>query len=470
MKRRNFIIILGAFLSACAGTRKEPPADAAVAAPAAWRSSISGNGTTLQADWWKSFDDATLTALVEEALTHSDDIALAATRVQQARAEFRYTQAQRLPNVRLAAEGGRDRDVNPGFGIAEEQAAGEVLVEASFDTDLFGRLKAGSEAARSALLATQDAQYTVRLSVAASAANGYFTLLALDNRLTIVRETVKVRRDELRVEQRRFDTGYSNALDLTRAQAELAATEQLVPTLELGIAKTENGLSILLGRSPGQIARGSTFDKLLLPDIPVVLPSTLLRCRPDIAASEARLAATDHALDASRAAFLPDIQLGISAGYVGSTLVDTSPVKIWSIGTSILAPLFDAGRLQSQQEVANAQRDEAAFAYRKAVLEAFREVEDDMAAVARNREQFEALSRERDILARSLKLATRRYREGYANYLDQLDAQRNLLSSELSLVQSRLDRFNAAVSLIQALGGGWSPDTMARSPDERHNG
>ena len=469
MKRRRFILAIAASLASCAGERKAAPPDAAVQAPAAWRAPISSTAVPLQADWWRSFDDTALNSLVEEALSHSDDIALAAVRVQEARAQFRYAQAQRMPDVRLAAEGGRDRDVNPGFGIAEEQSAGEVLLEASFDVDLFGRLKAGSQAARSALLATLDAQYTVRLGVAASVANGYFTLLALDNRLTIVRETVKVRRDELRVEQRRYDTGYSNALDLTRAQAELAATEQLVPTLELGIAKTENGLSILLGRSPGPITRGSAFDKLPLPDAPVGLPSTLLRSRPDIAAAEARLAATDHALDASRAAFLPDIQLGISAGYVGSTLVDTSPVKIWSLGTSILAPLFDAGRLQSQQDSANAQRDEAAFAYRKTVLQAFREVEDDMTAVARSREQYEALARQRDILARSLTLATRRYREGYANYLDQLDAQRNLLTSELSLVQSRLDRFNAAVSLIQALGGGWLPDTVARSSGEKHN-
>jgi len=252
-------------------------------------------------------------------------------------------------------------------------------------------------------------------------------------------------------------------LDLTRAQAELAATEQLVPDLELAIAKTENGLSILLGRAPGSIVRGGHFDRLSLPDVPVSLPSVLLRSRPDIAAAEARLAATDHTLDAARAAFLPDIQLAVSGGLAGSTLVNASPVGIWSIGGSILAPIFDAGRLQAQQDAAIARRDEAAFAYRKTTLQAFREVEDDLAAVAKNRQQFDLLTQERDVLARTFQLATRRYREGYASYLDQLDAQRNLLSSELALVQSRLDRFNAAVNLCQALGGGWSPNVQELS-------
>jgi NodT family efflux transporter outer membrane factor (OMF) lipoprotein len=462
MERRNFLVLLTASLAACAGVRRAAPPEAAVQAPPAWRAAPSGGGA-LQPRWWEAFGDPTLNALVAEALSGSDDIALAAVRVREARAQLGYAQAQRLPNVQAALEGGRDRHVNPGFGIAEQQNAGEGLVQASFDVDLFGRLRAASEAARSSLLATQDAQDTVRLGVAATVVSAYFALLAFDARLAIVRQTLKVRADELHVEQRRYGAGYSTALDLARAQAEVEATGQLVAPLELGIAKAENGLSVVLGRLPGPIARGAALDLHRLPEIPVTLPSALVRGRPDIAAAEARLAATDHALDAARAAFLPDIRLAASGGFVGSTLVDTSPVRIWSIGSSILAPLYDAGRLKSQQDAATAQRDEAAFAYRSTALQAFREVEDNLTATTRYRQQYEALSRERDALARAFSLATRRYREGYANYLDQLDAQRNLLSSELSLVQVRLDRFNAAVSLIQALGGGWTPDVGAQA-------
>lgn len=465
MKRRNFIIALGAALAACAGPRRDAPAEAKVAAPQAWRNGSPAVEATLKLDWWQAFGDATLNALVAQALAHNDDIAIAALNVEQARAELHLAQAQRMPNVQLALEGGRDREVNPGFGIPEEQAAGEGLIQAGYDLDLFGRLKSASKAARASLLATEDARQTVRLGVAATVVSGYFNLLALDARLDIVQQTLKIRRDELHVEQRRFDAGYSTALDLTRAQAELESTAQLVPTLELGITKNENGLSILLGSMPGPVARGTGFKQHSLPEVPLSLPATLLRSRPDVAAAEARLAATDHALDAARAAFMPDIRLAATGGYVGSTLVDASPVQVWSLGSSILTPLFDAGRLRSQQDAATARRDEAAFAYRKTALQAFREVEDNLAATTRYREQYEALSRERDIVERSFKLATRRYREGYASYLDQLDAQRNLLSAELSLVQSRLDRFNATISLIQALGGGWAPDAAAATAE-----
>ena len=459
MTRQPLLVIAVTLaLTGCAGVRKDAPAEAAVQTPASWRESAVAAGPALPNDWWAAFGDPVLNALVEEGLAHSDDIAAAAMRVEQARAQFHLAQAQRLPNVRLTVEGGRDRDVNPGFGFPEQQTAHQELVEASFDTDLFGRLRASSAAARSALLASEDARDAIRLSVAASVASGYLTLLALDARLSVVEETLAVRRDELHVERRRFDAGYSSQLELTQAEAEVAATEELIPSTKLAIAREENGLSELVGRSPGAIARGVEFESLKLPDVPVALPSTLLRARPDLAAAEAKLAASDHSLDAARAAFLPNIELGATFGSTGSTLVDVSPVTIWSIGASILAPLFDAGRLDAQQDAATALRDEAAFAYRKAVLQAFREVEDALTTVSHLAEEDAALSRERDVLTHTLSIATKRYREGYSSHLDQLDAQRNLLSVRLSLVQSRLSRLDATVKLCEALGGGWTPE------------
>jgi multidrug efflux system outer membrane protein len=456
MTTRPLVVALSIALAGCAGVRKDAPPESAVQAPAAWRTPAT-NGPALSTTWWTTFGDETLNRLVEEALARSDDVALAATRVQEARAQFHFAQAQRLPSVALSVVGGRDRDVNPGFGVSEEQTAGEGLIEAGFDVDLFGRLKAGSQAARSGLLASEYARDTVRLGVATSVVNGYLTLLALDARFDILKRTLTVRQNELHVEEKRFAAGYSNRLDLAQAQTELEATEQLIPATALAIARQEDGLSILVGQAPGDIARGLGFDKVTLPAIPASLPATVLRSRPDLAAAEARLAATDHNLDAARAAFLPDIQLAISAGQVRSTLTQTSPIGIWSLGGSILAPIFESGRLEAQQNAAVAQRDEAAFAYRKAALQAFREVEDDLAALARDAEQDEALDREHGTVERVFHIATQRYREGYSSHLDQLDAQRNLLSVELALVQSRLDRLNAAASLFQALGGGWTP-------------
>ena len=464
MTTRPLCVALSIALVGCAGVRKEAPPEAAVHAPATWRTTTMTHGPALPSSWWTAFDDETLNRLVEEALAHNDDVALAATNVEEARAQFHFARAQRLPSVGLSVVGARDREVNSAFGVPEEQTAGEGVVEAGFDVDLFGRLKAGSQAARSALLASEYARDTVRLGVATSVVNGYLTLLALDARMEILRRTLDVRRDELHVEEKRFAAGYSNRLELARAQTELAATEQLIPATDLAIARQEDGLSILVGRAPGDIARGVGFDKVELPAIPGALPSTVLRSRPDLAAAEARLAATDHNLDAVRAAFLPDIKLAVSTGQVRSTLIDSNPVSIWSVGGSILAPIFEAGRLEAQQDQAVAERNEAAFAYRKAALQAFREVEDDLVALARDAEQDEALGREHEAVETAFRVSTQRYKEGYASHLDQLDAQRNLLSVELALVQSRLDRLNAAASLFQALGGGWTPEPAHGSP------
>src|SRR4029077_19201778 len=173
------------------------------------------------------------------------------------------------------------------------------------------------------------------------------------------------------------------------------------------------------------------------------------------AEAERQLAATDRALDSARAAFMPDIQLSAIGGLSDSTLLDGSPLGIWSLGGSILAPIFSAGRLEAAQDAAVARRDQAAFTYRKAALTAFKEVEDALQAVKRDEEQEQVLTAQRASLARALKLAENRYREGYSPYLDQLDAQRGLLIAQLALVRARVDRLNALVTLYQSLGGGW---------------
>ncbi|WP_146691371.1 efflux transporter outer membrane subunit [Bradyrhizobium canariense] len=444
-------------LAACAGPRSMPPPQAAVSPPTAWH----GKEATGDVDpnWWLAFGDPTLQRVVETALTNNVDVAIAATRVAEARADFNLSRAQRLPNIGASAEGGRSRSVNPGFGIPEIQTAGQGEVQAALDLDLFGKLAQASEAARGVMLSSEAAHDNVRLAVASSAASGYITLRALDARIIVLRETLAARKAELEIARRRAAAGYSSQLDLAQAQAEYEATVQLIPATELAIARQEDGLNLLLGENPQGIARGKGIDGLSAPSVPVSLPASLLRRRPDIAAAEFQLVATDHALDSARAAFMPDVRLTASGGLVGSTLVAASPIAIWALGGSILAPLFDSGRLQAQQDAAVARRDQAAFAYRKAALVAFREVEDGLAAVQHNAEQERSLIAQRDILARTLTLATNRYRAGYSPYLDQLDAQRSLLSVRLTLIQVHTDRLNSAVALYQASGGGWTGPT-----------
>ena len=218
------------------------------------------------------------------------------------------------------------------------------------------------------------------------------------------------------------------------------------------------GAEVLLGQPPAAIERGRDLSGLATPQVPVTLPAALLRRRPDLASAEQQIVAADRSLDATRAAFMPDISLSASGGFVASSLLSGDPLSIFSLGGgSILAPIFNGGRLRAQADAAAARRDQAAFVYRRAALTAFREVEDGMAAERYLGEQERAVIAQRDALARALRNATNRYREGYSPYLEQLDAERGLLASELALLQVRGDRLQATIALFQAMGGGWSP-------------
>lgn len=442
------------------GRAPKSPPQATVTAPDAWRSESGGAQGEVSAVWWQSFGDPGLTRIVETAQANNVDIAIAAERVAEARGQFHFAQAQRWPDITGGAEGARERSVNPAFGIPELQTGGRGELSITYDLDLFGRLSEASDAAKAQLLSSEAARDNVRLAVTASAASGYITLRALDARLDVLRQTVAARADSLRIARRRAEVGYASKLDLAQAEADYLAAEQQIPAVQLAIARQEDGLSILLGENPRAIERGVELAQIALPTVPASVPSALTRRRPDVIAAEDQLVASDHALDSARAAFMPDISLAAAGGYVGSTLL-SNPIQIFSLGAGIFAPIFDAGRLDAQQETVAARRNQAAFAYRKTALNAFREVEDSLAAIRRLDEQERILTQQRDVVARALVLATNRYREGYSAYLDQLDAERVLLATDLALVQVRSDRLNAAVTLYQALGGGWSPDRTA---------
>ncbi|MGI4880313.1 MAG: efflux transporter outer membrane subunit [Janthinobacterium lividum] len=452
MRHAAAVVTAALALASCAGPRPQAPSSAAVTAPAHWRDHNDA-GPAPEAAWWTGFGDPVLTAVVEQALRNNVEIAIAAARVEEARSQFKLARAQRLPDLSLGTGVGYQRDVDP-FGIGVNERVDSVQATLAWDADLFGRLAKANDAARASLLATAAARDGVRLAVAAAAANGYVGLRALDARLSILQETLVARSDALRLARRRYEAGYAASLDLSQAEAEYRNAEQLVPATLLAISRQENGLSVLLGQSPNAIARGTELSSIAFPPLPNDLPADLLRRRPDIEQAEQQLVAADASLDSVRASFLPDLRLSAAGGIVGSSLI-ADPVSVFSLGMSLLTPIFDAGRRRAQQGVAASQRDEAAFSYRRAALTAFREVEDAMATVQRSREQEVALAEQRAALERALTTATKRYRAGYSPYLDQLDAQRSLLTAELAVVKARSDRLTGQIALYQALGGGW---------------
>jgi multidrug efflux system outer membrane protein len=439
-------------LAGCATQVPSVPEAARVTPPATWRTPAVKTAK-VEPQWWRAFGDPVLTGLVERALANNTDIAIATARVREARAQERLARSQLFPSLDLGGGVTRSRSVGP-LGTAGESTAAQPLFQAAYELDLFGRLGDQVDAAQRAALATQAGADAAALSVAAATGSGYITLRALDARLDILEATLASRAEALRIARDRARVGYTSQLELRQAEAEYEATAQSIPQARLQIARQEDALSVLVGDAPAATSRGSPLDRIVLPPVPEGLPADLLRRRPDIAQAELTLAASDASLSAARAQFLPQVRLTASAGAVlSSALAD--PIAIWSVGGSVLAPIFNGGRLQAQLDTAAARRDQAAFGYRRTVLTAFREVEDNLAAAQQIALQRARLESQTTATAEALRHATNRYQAGYSSYLEQLDAQRALLTAQLAVVQARSDELNATVALYQAMGGGW---------------
>ena len=452
MKSRTLAVLVTSALalSACAPTLQDAPPGTAVTPPTEWRTSLEVTAP-IEREWWDAFGDRQLSRLVEQARLNNPDVQIAGARVEEARATERASRGYLLPSLGAGVEGGVRREVSP-FGQAQTTLAAQPAFRASYELDLFGKNSARVDAAEAGVAVSAATAEAARLSVSAATASGYITLLALDARLTILEETLAARQEAVKFARDRAEVGYTSQLPLRQAEAEFQATAQLVPQLKAQIARQENALSVLTGELPGAIERGGTLAGLRQPPAPAALPSELLRRRPDVAAAEYRIVAADAKMRIARAEFMPSIDLGAAAGVVLSDLL-ADPVSVWSLGGSILAPIFQGGKLQAQLDGATAQRDQAAWAYRSAVLNAFREVEDRMAVLANLNQQEAALESQRAAVTDALRHARNRYRAGYTPYIEQLDAQRALLGVELSLVQVRADELTALVGLYQAMGG-----------------
>lgn len=446
-------LALAMVLSGCIPARRPPPMVPAVSPEATWTERGEPVGD-IDTSWWRRFGDPTLNQMVERALVNNTNVVTAIAQVDEAEARVRLARSALLPSVDARLDAITQREPNF-LGLNRQTTAvqGQGLV--SWQPDLFGRLRAGQRAAKALFVASQADRDAVRLAVASQLAQAYVTVIALDAQIVVTRRTIAIRREFLRIAQDRAQVGYSSQFELTQAQSEYEAVTGQLPDLERGVRNAENAVSLLIGDPPSHsFARGS-IAKILLPPIPLVMPSELLQRRPDLAAAEARLIATDETLTAQRRAFLPSVTLSGSVGQLLVNGLNYDPATIWTIGSSILGPIFHGGRLRANVDVATAQRDQAAYAYRSTTLVAFADVENSLTDVRRYAEQLVIVQRQRTVLSRSLALARDRYDGGYASYLEQLDAQRNLYTAELSAISTRQAQLQATIRLADALGGGW---------------
>ncbi|WP_315129307.1 efflux transporter outer membrane subunit [Comamonas antarctica] len=453
-------LLAAALLSGCAALAPNPPVQVApLELPAQWSTpaataAVDTDAAKIAADWWTQLGDPELDRLVALALAQNNDLQTALARVREAQAQLDAAGAAGTPqlNATLGAQSGRSLGA---FGPTHTRSVQPGL-QASWELDVWGRLAQLNQAADARLQASQADRDAVALNVAATTVQAYVGLRALEAQLAISESTVTARQQALDLALDQVRVGYISQLQQTQARAELASVQQQVEQLRAQIDRQRNTLHLLLGQAGGALpAPGMRLQALQLPPVPASLPSQLLERRPDIARAAALLAASDHQLQAQRAAFLPQVNLSASVGSLLVNALSYNPLTVWNLGGSLLAPLFDAGRLQAQADAASAQRDQAALAYRGAVLSAFADTENALTGTARLAEQTRFTVERRDVLQQSLVYAHDRYQAGYASYLEELDAQRNLFSAELEVVRLHQAELDNRVQLYKALGGGW---------------
>jgi multidrug efflux system outer membrane protein len=419
----------------------------------------AGTAVMPPGQWWQAFNDATLNALEEQIEAANPSLAAAAARYAEARALAHEARADLFPQIGVDGNYGRSREsVNRPFTSGATQNYNVAIVGASlsYELDLFGGIRNNVRAASAAAQASGSDLAAVRLGLQAALATDYFDMRGLDSRIVLLRQTVAAYGRASDLTNTRHQGGIASGIDVSRADAQLASARSELDAVLADRANLEHAIAILLGQSPSNFSLPVADLRLTPPAVPAGLPSTLLERRPDIAAAERRVYAANAKIGVARAAFFPTITLGAQGGYEatnGHNLLSTAS-SFWALGPIGAAlTLFDGGARAAQVRLTRAQFDEAAANYRAAVLTAFREVEDDLAAsrqlAAQERDQQQAVV----AAEKTRDLSLIRYRDGASDYLEVVTAQTAALDAERALLQIHTRRLDIAADLVRALGG-----------------
>ena len=415
-------------------------------------------------EWFELFQDPTLTKLVATALDQNFDVRIAAERVLQARAILRIVRADQFPTIdgSAAVVGARVSRTGANQAIPRDADADVAYTEAGFsvgwELDVWGRLRRLSESARAQYLATVEARRGVVTTLVGDVMETYLALRALDLELDIARRTRDAATDSLRLTETRRDRGIATALDVRQAEQLLFTASGQIASIEREVVQAENALSLLLGEMPSDVPRGVALEAIAAPpSIPAGLPSALLERRPDIRQAEQELIAANAQIGAAKAEYFPRISLTGFLGVQSRALSDllSGPATLFTASAGATVPIFTAGRVGGNVQFAEAVHRELVVNYQRAIYTAFREVSDALEGHRKTSEQRTQQERLVDALRASTRLSSQRYEGGVDNYLQVLDAQRNLFQGELDLARLRQQELAAIVQLYRALGGGW---------------
>ncbi|MDA5194006.1 efflux transporter outer membrane subunit [Govanella unica] len=404
--------------------------------------------------WWEQFGSPELSTLIASALAHNTDLEVAIQRVEQARAALGMAGADRLPT--LSASGNVAKDWDRAFQSGTRASDGyRGQATLSYEVDLFGRV---ANNVKSASLRADAAGYSrdaLALVLEAQVVQAYGQILAYNDRMRITRDRLSTAEDIYRIVEARFREGSASGLELAQQRTELANFQATLATLEQSRSIAINQLAVLTGKAPQLFAEPTaTLSTLMVPAVVALPPSDLLARRPDIAQSEARLAAANADIGVARAAYFPTLRLGGDAG-LSANPISAAVTTVAGVAGSLTAPIFDGGRISAGVQNSKAVRDELVANYRGTVLTAFQEAEDALAALTGTEKRLAAYTVAAEQARIAYNLSRERFDAGSIDFLTLLDAQRSLLQAEENLAQSRYDRVAAASQLFKAMGGGW---------------
>jgi len=491
MKNRSQLLLAGAalavaFFQGCAvGPNYQQPK---TAAPAQWSAPMGGGETNIEpaiASWWKSFNDPQLDSLVERAVNSNHDLRIAGARVREARALYRIASSQLWPTVDAGGSYARQNQsknqpvlgsLPMPSGIPFENNVYQAGFDASWEIDVFGGNRRAVEAGKAEVAAAEFGRRNVLVTLLGEVARNYVELRGCQRRLEIATNNLKTQEEALALTQDRFKNGLTSDLDVQQAATLLANTRAVIPTLESGIQGYIHRLGVLLGQPPEALLAELSAPAAIPsspPEVPVGLPSELLRRRPDVQQAERQLAASTARIGVATADLFPKFSLTGVAGFESTSASDwfAGGSKFWSLGPTVQWRIFDAGRIRANIRVQNARQEQALAAYEETVLMSFEDVENSLVAYAKEQIRRRSLEDAVNSSQDSLHLANQLYSNGLASFINVLDAERSLYQAEDALAVSDKAVTQNLISLYKALGGGWEtldrPSQLAQAATEK---
>ncbi|MDO8048848.1 efflux transporter outer membrane subunit [Janthinobacterium sp. SUN211] len=419
---------------------------------AGWQPAVPAD-TLERGPWWTLFGDAQLNQLAEGIDISNQNVAAAIASYEQARALVREQRASLFPTVNLTGSGAR----SGGGGEQQTNNNFKAAIGASWEPDVWGKLRAGVTGADASASASAADLAAARLSAQGELATNYFSLRQSDAQIALLNATIDGYKRVLDITSNRFNSGIAAKSDLLQAQTQLANAQIDLSSQTRSRAQLEHAIAILLGRAPSDFSLAVAPWTLTVPEVPLGVPSTLLQRRPDIAAAERRVAVANEQIGIARSAYYPSLNLTGSYGSGASKVGDlfNASSSLWSLGVSAAQTLFNAGATTASVDAAKAGHEAAVARYRQTVLSAFGAVEDQLSATRALAEQLALRQQASSAADQVEQQMLNRYNAGQVGYTDVVTAQVTALSARRSLVQAQADRQTTAVALIQSLGGGW---------------